>query len=168
MERQAVSRICKRYCGTRLFVFVFSSFSFVFSSSNDFSLSLVCRLIRFRHLCTGSLELASLDRTCRIACRRFRNAHHHRFATREAKMKSHRWMMLLLLFAAGIIVGIAGSTAINAQLAASRARPIFSADLKGVPGQEILFSTTDWSPRQALPCLSTLTVTSSPISLKAS
>ena len=49
-------------------------------------------------------------------------------------------MMLLLLFAAGIIVGITGSTAINAQLAASRARPIFSADLKGVPGQEILFS----------------------------
>ena len=38
-------------------------------------------------------------------------------------MKSHRWMMLLLLFAAGIIVGITGSTAINAQLAASRAAP---------------------------------------------
>ena len=72
--------------------------------------------------------------------------------TREAKMKSHRWMMLLLLFAAGIIVGIIGSTAINAQLAASRARPIFSADLKGVPGQEILFTTTDWSPGQTLPC----------------
>jgi quercetin dioxygenase-like cupin family protein len=68
------------------------------------------------------------------------------------KMKSHRWMMLLLLFAAGIIVGIAGSTAINAQLAASRARPIFGADLKGVPGQEILFSTSDWSPGQTLPC----------------
>jgi quercetin dioxygenase-like cupin family protein len=67
-------------------------------------------------------------------------------------MKSHRWMMLLFLFAAGIIVGIAGSTAINAQLAASRARTIFSADLKGVPGQEILFSTSDWSPGQTLPC----------------
>jgi hypothetical protein len=31
-------------------------------------------------------------------------------------MKRHRWMMLLLLFVAGIFVGIAGSTAINAQL----------------------------------------------------
>ena len=67
-------------------------------------------------------------------------------------MKSHRWMMLLLLFVAGIIVGISGSTAINAQLAGSPARRLLSADLKGVPGQEILFTTTDWSPGQTLPC----------------
>jgi quercetin dioxygenase-like cupin family protein len=66
-------------------------------------------------------------------------------------MKRHCWM-LTFLFAAGIIVGIAGSTAIKAQLAGSPARRLLSTDLKGVPGQEILFFTTDWAPGQTLPC----------------
>lgn len=66
-------------------------------------------------------------------------------------MKSHHWM-LTCLFAAGIIVGIAGSAAINAQPTGSPTRRILDADLQGIPGQEVLFFTTDWAPGQTLPC----------------
>jgi quercetin dioxygenase-like cupin family protein len=66
-------------------------------------------------------------------------------------MKRHHWM-LTALFATGILVGIAGSAAINAQPTGSPTRRLLSADLKGVPGQEILFFTTDWAPGQTLPC----------------
>jgi quercetin dioxygenase-like cupin family protein len=66
-------------------------------------------------------------------------------------MKRHR-LMLICLFTAGVVVGTAGSTVINAQLAGSPARRLLSADLKGVPGQEVLFFTTDWAPGQTLPC----------------
>src|SRR3954451_13858282 len=66
------------------------------------------------------------------------------------KMKRQFWM-LAGLFAAGASVGVAGIPVIYAQVVSSPTRQILGTDLQGVPGQEILFFTTDWAPGQKLP-----------------
>ena len=66
-------------------------------------------------------------------------------------MKRHYWTCVSL-FAAGISVGIVGSATIHAQPAGSLPRQILKADLQGIAGQEILFTTTNWAPGQTLRC----------------
>ena len=56
------------------------------------------------------------------------------------------------LSAAGIAIGIIGTARIEAQPAPSPTRRILTIALQNIPGQEVLFFTTDWAPGQSLRC----------------
>jgi quercetin dioxygenase-like cupin family protein len=68
---------------------------------------------------------------------------------KEATVKQN---LMLCLSAACIFIGIIGFVAIQAQPAPSPTRRILSTDLQNIPGQEVLFFTTDWAPGQSLRC----------------
>ncbi len=57
----------------------------------------------------------------------------------------------LAVFAIGLAVGSLGTRAVYAQQLAPTPVQILRSDLQGVPGQEIVITTTDWSPGQRLP-----------------
>ena len=55
------------------------------------------------------------------------------------------------LLAAGIVIGLASSELIHAQVAGPTVRQIFKTDLQNLPGQEILFFASEWQPGVRLP-----------------
>src|SRR2546423_15617125 len=54
-------------------------------------------------------------------------------------------------FISGTLFGIACSGLLLAQPAGFPTRQIYRTDLQNIPGQEVLFFTTDWQPGQRLP-----------------
>jgi quercetin dioxygenase-like cupin family protein len=55
------------------------------------------------------------------------------------------------LVAAGVILGMASSEMIHAQVAGYSTKQILKDDLQNIPGQEVLFFTSDWPPGYRLP-----------------
>jgi quercetin dioxygenase-like cupin family protein len=66
------------------------------------------------------------------------------------RMKKH-CTTFVSLFAAGLFVGVAGSVTLYAQQTPFP-RKLLGTDLQNLPGQEVLFTTTDWVPGQSLRC----------------
>jgi quercetin dioxygenase-like cupin family protein len=62
-----------------------------------------------------------------------------------------RTLTALGLVAAGVILGMASSEMIHAQVAGYSTKQILKDDLQNVPGQEVLFFTSDWPPDFRLP-----------------
>ena len=62
-----------------------------------------------------------------------------------------RVLKVVALVGFGAVLGAAGSVIIQAQVPAFATRQIFKTDLANIPGQEVLFFTTDWQPGQRLP-----------------
>ncbi len=58
---------------------------------------------------------------------------------------------IALAAAAGIAVGAAGQRVASAAPLAPTPVPLLRTDLEGVPGQEIVITTTTWAPGQRLP-----------------
>jgi quercetin dioxygenase-like cupin family protein len=55
------------------------------------------------------------------------------------------------LFAAGTVFAVAGSQALCAQPSGFPTQQILRTDLLNIPGQEVLFFTTNWTPGLRLP-----------------
>jgi quercetin dioxygenase-like cupin family protein len=64
-------------------------------------------------------------------------------------MRNHV-VLATVLFAAGIVVGVAGSEALHAQSGYST-KQVMRTDLQNIPGQEALFFASDWPPGFRLP-----------------
>jgi quercetin dioxygenase-like cupin family protein len=62
-----------------------------------------------------------------------------------------RTFSLAALFAAGVLIGLARSEMIHAQVAGYATKQVLKADLQNLPGQEVLFFTSDWPPGYRLP-----------------
>jgi quercetin dioxygenase-like cupin family protein len=62
-----------------------------------------------------------------------------------------RTLTALGLVAAGVILGMASSEMIHAQVAGYSTKQILKDDLQNIPGQEVLFFTSDWPPGYRLP-----------------
>ena len=62
-----------------------------------------------------------------------------------------RTLTALGLVAAGVILGMASSEMIHAQVAGYATKKILKDDLQNIPGQEVLFFTSDWPPGYRLP-----------------
>jgi quercetin dioxygenase-like cupin family protein len=62
-----------------------------------------------------------------------------------------RTLTALGLVAAGVILGMASSEMIHAQVAGYSTEQILKDDLQNIPGQEVLFFTSDWPPGYRLP-----------------
>jgi quercetin dioxygenase-like cupin family protein len=65
-------------------------------------------------------------------------------------MRRHA-LALCTLFAAGILVGLVSSEMIHAQGSGYSTKQILKDDLNNIPGQEVLFFTSDWPPGFRLP-----------------
>ena len=62
-----------------------------------------------------------------------------------------RTLTALGLVAAGVVLGLASSEMIHAQVAGYSTKQILKDDLQNIPGQEVLFFTSDWPPGFRLP-----------------
>ena len=56
-----------------------------------------------------------------------------------------------ILFTSGILVGVGCSEIIHAQAPALATRQVMQADLKNLPGQEVLLFASSWQPGYRLP-----------------
>jgi quercetin dioxygenase-like cupin family protein len=62
-----------------------------------------------------------------------------------------RYAVKSLLFVCGVAVGVASAEVIRAQQSAYSTRQILRDSLSNMPGQEVLFFTSDWPPGFQLP-----------------
>jgi len=62
-----------------------------------------------------------------------------------------RTLAAIGLVAAGLVLGLASSEIIHAQVAGYATKQILKDDLQNIPGQEVLFFTSDWPPGFRLP-----------------
>lgn len=60
-------------------------------------------------------------------------------------------IMLSALFLSGLLVGLVSSEMIYAQQSGYATKQILKDDLNNIPGQEVLFFTSDWPPGYRLP-----------------
>jgi quercetin dioxygenase-like cupin family protein len=60
-------------------------------------------------------------------------------------------IMLSALFLSGLLVGLVSSEMIHAQQSGYATKQILKDDLNNIPGQEVLFFTSDWPPGYRLP-----------------